>query len=81
MFIKEDNTYNELNRKAVEQWLLLKQEAPECVDRDGAKVTAAYIGQLNQKIRELETKNALKDRFLKKLKLEKEALKQTMLSN
>lgn len=68
MFIKEDNTYNEMRESSMMQWLndLIKSE--NVVDRGGAKVTLEYIEHLNRKIKELESKNALKDEFLRKLK-------------
>lgn len=68
MFIKEDNTYNEMRESSMMQWLndLIKSE--NVVDRGGAKVTIEYIEHLNRKIKELESKNTLKDEFLRKLK-------------
>ena len=68
MFIKEDNTYNEMRESSMMQWLndLIKSE--DIVNRGGAKVTLEYIEYLNNKIKELESKNMLKDEFLRKLK-------------
>lgn len=68
MFIKEDNTYNEMRESSMMQWLSELSECDDTVNRGGAKVTLEYIEYLNRKIRELEAKNTLKDEFLKKLK-------------
>ena len=68
MFIKEDNTYNEMRESSTMQWLNELSESENVVNRGGAKVTLEYIEYLNRKIKELEAKNALKDEFLKKLK-------------
>lgn len=68
MFIKEDNTYNEMRESSMMQWLNDLIESENVVDRGGAKVTLEYIEHLNRKIKELEAKNALKDEFLRKLK-------------
>lgn len=68
MFIKEDNTYNEMRESSTMQWLNELSESDNVVNRGGAKVTLEYIEYLNRRIKELEGKNALKDEFLKKLK-------------
>lgn len=68
MFIKEDNTYNEMRESSMMQWLSELSESDDTVNRGGAKVTLEYIEYLNRKIKELEAKNTLKDEFLKKLK-------------
>lgn len=68
MFIKEDNTYNEMRGSSMMQWLSELSESDDTVNRGGAKVTLEHIEYLNRKIKELEAKNTLKDQFLKKLK-------------
>lgn len=68
MFIKEDNTYNEMRESSTMQWLNELSESDHVVNRGGAKVTLEYIEYLNRRIKELEAKNALKDEFLKKLR-------------
>ncbi len=68
MFIKEDNTYNEMRESSMMQWLNELSKSDDIVNRGGAKVTLEHIEYLNRKIKELEAKNALKDEFLKKLK-------------
>lgn len=68
MFIKEDNTYNQMKQDSSMQWLNDLLQSEDVVNRQGAKVTIEHIEQLNRKIKELEEKNALKDEYLKKLK-------------
>lgn len=68
MIIKEDNTYNEMKRRTILNWLNGQMESGNNINSSGAKVTLEYIDYLNRKIRALEDKNALKDEYLKKLK-------------
>ena len=71
MFIKEDNTYQDMIEKSTRQWLQETLESEDVVGRHGAKLTLEYIEHLNKKIEELEDKNALKDEFLRRLKQKK----------
>ena len=68
MFVREDNTYNEIREKSMKQWLLELAQSDDIVNRGGAKLTLDYIEYLNRKIKELEDKNSLKDKYLRKLK-------------
>ena len=68
MFIKEDNTYNEMRENSMMQWLNELVTGEDIVNKGGAKVTLEYIDYLNRRIKELQEKNMLKDEFLKKLK-------------
>lgn len=68
MFGREDNTFNELTKNSTMQWLQEQVVSEDIVNKHGAKLTLEYIEQLNRKIQELEAKNNLKDKFLKKLK-------------
>lgn len=68
MFIKEDNTYNEMREKSMHQWLSQLMDENDTVNRSGARLTMEYIEHLNNKIAELESKCALRDKFLKQLK-------------
>lgn len=71
MFGKEDNTYNELREKSINQWLDEMSCHEDIEVRSGVGVTEGYISDLKKKIVILENKNNLKDKYLKKLKLEK----------
>lgn len=70
MFIKEDNTYNDIREKSIRQWLDDMSDHQDLAVRGGVKVTRDYIDYLKQKIKLLEEKNKLKDEYLKKLKSE-----------
>lgn len=68
MFFREDNTYNDIREKSMRQWLTELEQSDAIVNRGGAKLTLEYLEYLNQKIKELEDKNKLKDQYLKKMK-------------
>lgn len=68
MFVRKDNTYNEMRESSMMQWLNELQEGDDIVNKGGAKLTLEYIDYLNRTIKELESKNALKDEFLRKIK-------------
>lgn len=68
MFGKEDNTYNEMRESSMNQWLNDLLHGDDIVNKSGAKLTLEYIEHLNEKIKALEAKGALKDDFLKRLK-------------
>lgn len=68
MFIKEDNTYNDIREKSIRQWLDEMSGHTDLAVRGGVKVTRDYIDYLKQEIERLEEKNKLKDEYLKKLK-------------
>lgn len=65
---QEDHIYTDMIEKSTMQWLEQVQESGDVVNKHGAKLAVTYIESLNKKIKELESKNALKDEFLKKLK-------------
>ena len=69
MLIPEDNTYNEIREKSVKQWLQEMSAHEDIAVRGGVKVTTEYLNELKHQIAVLEEKNALKDTYLKKLKL------------
>ncbi|MEG2338704.1 MAG: hypothetical protein RSB66_06445 [Clostridium sp.] len=68
MFIKQDETYNEMRKKSAVQWLTELVEQGDMVNKSGARITIEHIEHLNKKIKELQDSNALKDEFLKKMK-------------
>ena len=68
MFVKEDNTYNEMRKSSSVQWLTELMGSDDIVNKNGAKLTLEHIEYLNKKIKELEDKNALKEEFLRRLK-------------
>lgn len=68
MFIKEDNTYNEIREKSIRQWLQEMSVHEDVAVRGGVKVTEDYLDYLKGQIQELEQKNKLKDEYLKKMR-------------
>lgn len=68
MFGKEDNSYQEILEKSVEQWLVDVEQHENLIVRGGVKATREYIESLKKKITVLEEKNQMKDSYLKKLK-------------
>lgn len=71
MFIKEDNTYNEIREKSIRQWLQEMSVHEDVAVRGGVKVTEDYVDYLKEQIHELERKNKLKDEYLKKMREKK----------
>jgi len=72
MFEKEDNTYDELRARTINQWFDEISNHEDIVVRGGVKVTKEYIEDLQKKINHLESKNTLKDKYLKQLKISKD---------
>lgn len=68
MFIKEDNTFNEIREKSIRQWLSEMSNHEDVAVRGGVKVTTDYLDDLKKQIQQLEEKNKLKDEYLKKVK-------------
>ncbi len=71
MFVKEDNTYNEIREKSIRQWLQEMSVHEDVAVRGGVKVTEDYLNYLKAQIQELERKNKLKDEYLKKMREKK----------
>lgn len=71
MFVKEDNTYNEIREKSIRQWLQEMSVHEDVAVRGGVKVTEDYLNYLKAQIQELEQKNKLKDEYLKKMREKK----------
>lgn len=80
MFLKEDNTYNEIREKSIRQWLKEMSEHQDVAVRGGVTVTTDYIDYLKHRIEELEVKNKLKDSYLKKLKKVHQSEKRTIVN-
>ncbi len=68
MFSKEDNTYHEIREKSLIKWLDQMSSHDDIEVRSGVGVSKSYLNDLKKKIKMLESKNALKDKYLKKLK-------------
>lgn len=72
MFIKEDNTYQEIRERSVLKWLEDMSQHEDVAVRGGVKAATDHIMALQRQIACLEEKNALKDKYLRQM-LEKKS--------
>ncbi|MDH8679339.1 hypothetical protein QE109_14370 [Fusibacter bizertensis] len=68
MFGKEDNTYNELRDHSVKKWLEDMSAHEDVAVRGGVRLATDYISDLKKKIARLESENALKNEYMKKMR-------------
>lgn len=67
MFIKEDNTYNEIREKSLLQWLDEMEQHEDVAVRGGVKLCREYMQYLKDKNERLKEENELKNSYLKKM--------------
>lgn len=67
MFLQEDNSYNDIRQKSLDQWLDEMEKHEDIAVRGGVKLTRDYIQYLNDEINRLKEENALKNEYLKKM--------------
>ncbi len=67
MFLQEDNSYNDIRQKSLNQWLDEMEKHEDIAVRGGVKLTREYIQYLNDEINRLKEENALKNEYLKKM--------------
>lgn len=67
MFLQEDNSYNDIRQKSLNQWLDEMEKHEDIAVRGGVKLTREYIRYLNDEINRLKEENALKNEYLKKM--------------
>ena len=67
MFIKEDNTYNDIREKSLLQWLNEKEKHEDVAVRGGVKLAKEYIQHLKDENKRLDSENNLKNEYLKKV--------------
>ena len=67
MFIKDDNTYNEIREKSLNQWLDEMEKHEDIAVRGGVKLTREYVLHLKAEIERLKGENELKNSYLKKM--------------
>lgn len=67
MFLQEDNTYNDIRQKSLNQWLYEMEKHEDVAVRCGVKLTREYIQYLNDEINRLKEENQLKNEYLKKM--------------
>ena len=63
MFIKDDNTYNEIREKSLNRWL----DEMEKHEDIAVKLTREYVLHLKAEIERLKGENELKNSYLKKM--------------
>lgn len=67
MFYKEDNTYNDIREKSLNQWLEEMEKHEDIAVRGGVKLTREYMQYLKDEINRLKEENELKNEYLKKI--------------
>lgn len=67
MFIREDNSYNDIRQKSLEQWLEEMEKHEDVAVRGGVKLTREYIEHLRAENKRLSEENELKNSYLKKM--------------
>ena len=67
MFIKDDNTYNDIREKSLLQWLDEMENHEDIAVRGGVKLCRDYMQYLKVKNEKLEQENELKNNYLKKM--------------
>lgn len=67
MFIKEDNTYNEIREKSLLQWLDEMEQHEDIAVRGGVRLCREYMQYLKDRNEKLKQENELKNTYLKKM--------------
>lgn len=67
MFIKEDNTFNNIREKSLLQWLEEMEQHEDIAVRGGVKLCREYMRYLEDKNKRLEEECELKNQYLKKV--------------
>lgn len=73
MFIKEDNTYNEIREKSLEQWFNDMEAHDDIAVRGGVRLARDYMQHLKDENDRLRSEMKLKDEYLKKMSKRKGA--------
>lgn len=69
MWMKEDQTFQNICKKSYEQWLDEMEKHPEAAVHCGVKLARDYMNSLQRKIDYLEQQGKLKDDYLRKMKV------------
>lgn len=67
MFTRPDETYNNIRKRSLEQWLSEMENHEDVAVRGGVKLTREYIAHLEEEINRLKEECQLKDSYLKKI--------------
>lgn len=68
MFVREDNTFNDIREKSLLQWLDEMEKHDDIAVRGGVRLTREYIEHLKGEISKLKDENELKSQYLRKMK-------------
>lgn len=71
MFLKEDNTYNEIRRRSLLQWLDELEQHEDVAVRGGVRLCRDYMQFLMQENENLKHENERKNEYLKKMAAKK----------
>lgn len=66
-FFQEDNTYNDIRDRSLQQWLDEMSQHEDIAVRGGVKLCREYIQFLKDENRKLQEKNELKNSYLRKI--------------
>lgn len=69
MFKPDDTTYNDIRERSLLQWLSEMEQYNDVAVRGGVKLAREYVEFLKQENKRLQDENALKNEYLKKVKL------------
>jgi len=67
MFIREDNTYNDIREKSLLQWLDEMEQHEDIAVRGGVRLCRDYMKHLMDENEKLKQENELKNTYLKKM--------------
>lgn len=67
MFFSEDNTYNDIRKKSLEQWLTDMEQHDDLAVKGGVALVRGYIEHLESDNKRLRDENKLKNNYLKKV--------------
>lgn len=67
MFLKEDNTYNEIRRRSLLQWLDEMEQHEDVAVRGGVRLCREYMQFLMDENEKLKSENERKNDYLKKM--------------
>ena len=67
-FLQNDNTFNEIRKKSLNQWLDEMESHPDISVRCGIPLVRQYIEHQEMEITNLEKSNELKEKYLTSMK-------------
>ena len=71
LYFTKKSEFNDIREKSLAQWLDEMEKHPDIAVRGGVKLAREYVQYLQDEITHLEKEKALKDTYLKKMKMEK----------